>query len=50
MYETFLGVYLPMPVPAKLPSLSLSESGVEADNDDRVGLDMATDRTERSRT
>lgn len=39
-----------MPVPAKLLSLSLSESGVEADKDDLDGLDMATDRTERSLT
>lgn len=50
VYETFLGVYLPMPVPVKLLSLSLSESGVEADKDDLDGLDMATDRTERSLT
>lgn len=41
-------VYLP-PTP-KLLSLSLSESGVEAECDDRVGRDMATDRCERSRT
>lgn len=33
-----------------LLSLSLNESGVEADNDDRDGRDMAMDLDERSRT
>lgn len=32
------------------PSLSLRESGVDADNDDRDGRDMAMDLDERSRT
>lgn len=44
--DDFLGVY-PRP---KLLSLSLNESGVEADNEDRDGRDMAMDRDERSRT
>lgn len=43
--EGFLCVYLPW-----LLSLSLSESGVDADNDDRDGRDMATDRWDFSRT
>lgn len=34
----------------KLLSLSLNESGVEADNDDRDGRDIAIERDERSRT
>lgn len=38
------------PLTPKLLSLSLSESGVEADNDDRDGRDMATDRADLSRT
>jgi hypothetical protein len=33
-----------------LLSLSLNESGVEADNEDRDGRDMAMDLDERSRT
>lgn len=44
--DDFLGVY-PRP---KLLSLSLNESGVEADNEDRDGRDMAMDLEERSRT
>jgi len=44
--DDFLGVY-PRP---KLLSLSLNESGVEADNEDRDGRDMAMDLDERSRT
>lgn len=31
-------------------SLSLNESGVDADNDERDGRDIATERDERSRT
>lgn len=42
----FLGVN-PRPM---LLSLSLNESGVEADNEDRDGRDMAIDLDERSRT
>lgn len=42
----FLGVY----ARPKLLSLSLNESGVDADNEDRDGRDMATDLDERSRT
>lgn len=42
----FLGVN-PRPM---LLSLSLNESGVEADNEDRDGRDMAMDLDERSRT
>jgi hypothetical protein len=34
----------------KLCSLSLNESGVDADNDDRDGRDIAIERVERSRT
>ena len=44
--DDFLGVY-PRPM---LLSLSLNESGVEADNEDRDGRDMAIDLDERSRT
>jgi hypothetical protein len=44
--DDFLGVN-PRPM---LLSLSLNESGVEADNEDRDGRDMAMDRDERSRT
>lgn len=47
VYDGFRGVYFPGPM---LLSLSLSESGVEADNDDLDGRDIATERTERSRT
>ena len=43
--DDFLGVYLP-----KLLSLSLRESGVDADNEDLDGLVMAIDLVERSRT
>lgn len=43
--DDFLGVY-----PRELPSLSLNESGVDADNDDLDGRDIAIDFTERSRT
>jgi len=48
VYDGFLGVYLP-PAP-RLLSLSLNESGVDADSDDRDGRDIATDRTDLSRT
>lgn len=48
VYDGFLGVYRP-PTP-RLLSLSLNESGVEADNDDLDGLDIATERTDLSRT
>lgn len=49
VYETFRGVYRPA-VP-RLLSLSLNESGVDADNDVLVVLvDIATDRTDLSRT
>lgn len=48
VYDGFLGVYLP-PAPTLL-SLSLNESGVDADSDDRDGRDIATDRTDLSRT
>lgn len=34
--DDFLGVY-----PRELPSLSLNESGVDADNDERDGRDIA---------
>jgi hypothetical protein len=34
----------------KLCSLSLNESGVDADNDERDGRDIAIERVERSRT
>lgn len=47
VYDGFRGVYRP---PPKLLSLSLNESGVDADNDDRDGRDIATERAERSRT
>lgn len=40
----------PAPPPMLLLSLSLSESGVEADREERDGRDMATERWERSRT
>lgn len=40
--EGFLCVYLP-PIPWQL-SLSLNESGVEADNEERDGRDIATER------
>lgn len=43
--DGFLCVYLPWTL-----SLSLNESGVEADNEDRVGRDMATDLWDFSRT
>lgn len=43
--DDFLGVY-----PRELPSLSLKESGVDADNDDLDGRDIAMDLDERSRT
>lgn len=43
--DDFLGVY-----PRELPSLSLNESGVDADNDDLDGRDIAIDLVERSRT
>lgn len=43
--EGFLCVNLPW-----LLSLSLNESGVDADNDDREGRDMATDLWDFSRT
>lgn len=46
VYDGFRGVYRP----PKLLSLSLNESGVEADNDDRDGRDIATDRADFSRT
>lgn len=47
VYEGLRGVYLP---PPKLLSLSLNESGVEADSEERDGLDIATERADRSRT
>lgn len=43
--DDFLGVYLP-----KLLSLSLRESGVDADNEDLDGRVIAIDLVERSRT
>lgn len=43
--EDFLGVYA-----RELPSLSLNESGVDADNDDRDGRDIAWDLDVLSRT
>lgn len=45
VYDGLRGVYRP-----RLLSLSLSESGVDAESDDRDGRDMATERAERSRT
>lgn len=36
--------------PPRLLSLSLSESGVDADSDDRDGRDIATERDDLSRT
>lgn len=44
--DDFLGVY-PRPI---LLSLSLSESGVDAESDERDGRDIAMDLDERSRT
>lgn len=50
VYEGFLGVYR-LPTTPKLLSLSLSESGVDADREERLRVDdMATDFCERSRT
>lgn len=46
VYDGLRGVYRP----PKLLSLSLSESGVDADNDERDGRDMATERADFSRT
>lgn len=46
VYDGLRGVYRP----PKLLSLSLNESGVDADNDDRDGRDMATERADFSRT
>lgn len=45
VYDGFLGVYRP----PRLLSLSLNESGVDADNDDLDGRDIATERADRSR-
>lgn len=52
VYDGLRGVYRPAAAFAApmLLSLSLNESGVDADSDDRDGRDIATDRTERSRT
>lgn len=57
VYEGLRGVYRPAAeaeappsTPMLLLSLSLSESGVEADSEERDGRDMATERCERSRT
>lgn len=47
---TPVGVFLGVYARPKLLSLSLNESGVEADNEDRDGRDMAMDLDERSRT
>lgn len=50
VYEGFRGVYR-LPATPILLSLSLSESGVEADNEERLRVDdMATDFCERSLT
>lgn len=46
VYDGLRGVYRP----PKLLSLSLNESGVDADNDERDGRDIATDRADFSRT
>lgn len=49
-YDTFLcGVYLP-DGPVRPPSLSLKESGVDADSDEREGRDIGIERMDRSRT
>lgn len=45
VYDGLRGVYRP----PKLLSLSLNESGVDADNDDLDGRDIATERADRSR-
>ena len=48
--DDFLGVYpRELPPPPPPPSLSLNESGVDADKDDRDGRDIAMDLDERSR-
>lgn len=47
--DVFRGVVYFPPTP-KLLSLSLSESGVDAECDERVGRVIATERCERSRT
>lgn len=59
VYDGLRGVYRPAAAEVEAPppttpmlllSLSLSESGVEADSEERDGRDMATERCERSRT
>lgn len=50
VYEGFLGVYR-LPTTPILLSLSLRESGVDAESDERLRVDdIATDFCERSRT